>query len=263
MTDKRTNKELDKKEKAPEGMSGLAKGLAVIEAFNEKGKHMTIAEISRATNLSRATARRCLLTLTDCGYLFFDGKYFQPAPRIMKLGASYRNVATLPQIAQPFLETARASLNESVSIAILEDENSVFIARAEADHIVTIGLRVGTHLPAYSCATGRVLLSAYSNNALYEYLHRCAPEARTPQTLTNKLEIQHIIESVHETNFATTDEELELGMRSIATPVRKKNGEIVAAMSASTYANRVSQEEMINRFLPVLIQQARHLANAL
>jgi len=102
MIEKRTSTWPDKKEKAPEGMSGLAKGLAVIEAFNEKGKHMTIAEISRATNLSRATARRCLLTLTECGYLFFDGKYFQPAPRIMKLGASYRNVATLPQIAQPF-----------------------------------------------------------------------------------------------------------------------------------------------------------------
>ncbi|MBL4801102.1 MAG: helix-turn-helix domain-containing protein [Emcibacter sp.] len=248
---------------ATELMSGLTKGLAVIEALSAKGQQMTIAEVARATNLTRATARRCLLTLSDCGYLVFDGKYFQPAPKIMRLGMAYLNVATLPQIAQPFLVSACEQLNETISITILEGQNSVFIARAEAEHIVKIGLRVGARLPAYSCATGRVLLSTYSDTALTEYLDNCDLVVNTPKTIVEKSTIRQAIEDVKKIGYAVTNEELALGMRSIATPVRNPSGEIIAAMSASAFVNRVSQKEMIKKFLPVLLQQSQALTNAL
>jgi IclR family pca regulon transcriptional regulator len=257
------SKESSGKERAAEGMQGLAKGIAVIEAFNENNPQMTVARVARITNLHRATARRCLLTLAESGYLSYDGKYFQPTPRMLRLGQTYMKAAPLPQIAEPFLRSARDELGESTSLAIYENGSSLFIARAQAEHIVTIGVGVGSRLPAYGCATGRVLLSGLTQGALTDYLKNCKPQARTPKTLTDRAAIRKAIEAVKDTNYVVTDEELEIGMRSIATPVRNSTGEIVAAMSASAFTARITIKEMVKTFLPVLAQQAERLGRAL
>jgi IclR family pca regulon transcriptional regulator len=250
-------------ERAAEGMQGLAKGIAVIEAFSEKNPQMTVARVARLTNLHRATARRCLLTLAEGGYLSFDGKYFQPTPRMLRLGQTYMRAAALPQLAEPFLKIARDELGESTSLAIYENGTSLFVARAQADQIVTIGMGLGTRLPAYSCATGRVLLSGLTPSALADYLKHCKPEARTPRTLTDRAAIRKAIEAVTDTNYAATDEELAIGMVSMATPVRNVTGEIVAAMSISAFSARITIKEMVKTFLPVLAQQAERLGRAL
>lgn len=249
--------------RTPEAMMGLAKGLAVLESFSTQKPRMTVTEAAKATGLSRAAVRRCLLTLTDIGYLNYDGKYYQPTPRLLRLSQTYLKVAQLPQIAQPFLETARDALQESISIAILEDGFSVFIARAEVENILTTGLRLGARLPAYSCATGRVLLSALSHDELSSYLESCELEKRTRKTLVDRSAIQREIRLVQKRNFAMVDEELEIGVRGLATPVRNSSGKIVAAASASTFAARISKDKMVKKFLPVLVRQAKLIGRSL
>src|SRR3984957_2176989 len=130
----------------PEGMGGLAKGLAIIEAFSPRRNRLTVSEAAEASHTSRASARRCLLTLTELGYLEFDGKYFRPQPRLLALSAAYSGTRSLPQIAQPFLQAARDELQESISLAVLDRDAALFVARPEAERLVTTGLSIGTRI---------------------------------------------------------------------------------------------------------------------
>jgi IclR family pca regulon transcriptional regulator len=247
----------------PEGMAGLAKGLAIVEAFSKSRAQLMVADAARATGVSRAAARRCLLTLVDLGYLSHDGKYFRPTPRMLRLGASYLEAAPLPQLAQPFLEAAREALNESISLALLAEGCSVVVARAEADHIVSTGVRIGARLPAFCTATGRVLLSGLSREAVDEYLAAVDFTPLTSRTRLDPATIRSVIDSARASGYDFSDEELELGMRAIAVPVIDSAGTIVGAMSASAFTARISVEEMISTFLPELREQADKLGRAL
>ena len=244
-------------------MAGLAKGLAVIEAFGDASSQLTISSAAAATGTSRAAARRCLLTLTELGYLSCDGKHFRPTPRLLRLGSSYLDADPLPQLAQPHLGAARELLDESVSLAVLEDGWSVFVARAEAQHIVSTGVRVGARLPAYCSATGRILLAGLPDEQVANYLAGAAPTRRTPRTPVDVAEIAAIIDCARTDGFAVTDEELEIGMRSLAVAVVDSRGRTVAAMSVSTSTGRVSLEAMRERFAPILSEHAARLARKL
>ena len=140
-------------------MGGLAKGLAIIEAFSPRRTRMTVSEAAEVSGTSRASARRCLLTLTELGYLGFDGKYFRPQPRLLALSHAYSGTRSLPEIAQPFLVAARDELHESISLAVLDQDAALFVARAEAERLVTTGISLGTRIDLYCSATGRVLLA--------------------------------------------------------------------------------------------------------
>jgi IclR family pca regulon transcriptional regulator len=137
----------------PEGMGGLAKGLAIIEAFSPRRTRLTVTEAAQSSGTSRASARRCLLTLTELGYLEFDGKYFRPQPRLLALSAGYSGTRALPQIAQSFLKAARDQIRESISLAVLDGESALFVARSEAERLVTTGISVGTRIDLYCSAT--------------------------------------------------------------------------------------------------------------
>src|SRR5215510_3869986 len=163
----------------PEGMGGLAKGLAIIEAFSPHRTRMTVSEAAEASGTSRASARRCLLTLTELGYLEFDGKYFRPQPRLLALSGAYSGVRSLPQIAQPFLKDARDELHESISLAVLDRDAALFVARAEAERLVTTGISLGTRIDLYCSATGRVLLAAWTEERVAEYLDKTEIAGRT------------------------------------------------------------------------------------
>ncbi len=252
-----------RKPRLGEGMAGLAKGLAVIEAFGGAQSRLTIADAARETGVTRAAARRCLLTLVDLGYLIHDGKYFFPAPRLLRLGFSYLEAAPLPQLAQPYLVAARKATGESISLAVLEDGWAVFVARAEAERIVSTGVRLGARLPACASATGRVLLAGLADAALEEYLGDCRPVRTTPNTLLDRAEIRHRILSARREDVAFTDEELELGLRSMAVPVKDARGRILAAMSVSAFAARVTIDDMRRGFLPVLKAAAVKLGRML
>jgi len=245
-----------------EGMAGLAKGLAVLEAFDGRAA-LTIAEAAQATGTTRAAARRCLLTLADLGYLGHDGKFFRPTPRTLRLGAIYLEATPLPRLAQPYLAGARDALQESVSLAVLEDGWSIFVARAEAERIVSTGVRVGARLPAWCSATGRVLLGALPPTDLEAYLARLKPDRRTSRTAVDLGVIRARVEAARRDGLAFSDEELELGMRALAAPVKDSQGHVRAAISVSAFAARASLEEMRRRFAPVLVQAAEEIGRRL
>lgn len=247
--------------RAAEGMSGLAKGLAIIEAFSQERPRLTVADAARAAGITRAAARRCLLTLVGLGYLGSDGKYFSPLPRLSRLGSRYFEVLPLPQLAQPVLAAARDLLKESISLAVLDGDESLFIARAEAPRIVSTGVRVGARLPAYCSATGRVLLSGLSDLRINDYLARITAVSRTPKTLVDKAEIRRAIMAVRRDGMGISNEELELGMRSIAVPVRDANGGVAAALSLSAASARITMRDMKVEYLTTLSQFAAKLAH--
>ncbi|WP_307831807.1 IclR family transcriptional regulator domain-containing protein [Prauserella cavernicola] len=247
----------------PEGMAGLAKGLAIIEAFTAERTQLTVTDAARATGITPAAARRCLLTLRELGYLQHEGGYFRPTPRMMRLGAAYLEAAGLPALAQPFVLAARDELAESVSVAVYEAGSALIVARAEVQRIVNTGVRMGAQLPAYASASGRVLLAGLGEAELTAYLDSCEPVRTTSNTLMTIPEIRSRVELARAEGVAFTNEELELGVRSMAVPVADSAGRVRAAMTASTFTARASIEEMRVKFLPVLREQAAGLGRIL
>jgi IclR family transcriptional regulator, pca regulon regulatory protein len=244
-----------------EGMGGLAKGLAIIEAFATHDL-MSVAAAARASGATRAAARRCLLTLNELGYVERYGREFRPLAKLRRLGGTTTKRDRLARLAEPHLVRARDELKESVSLAVLEGDTTLFIARAEAEHIVSTGVRIGAHLPAYCSATGRVLLGQFADKDILERIGRKPLPARTPRTLTKPNEIVAAIRLVRAKGYAISDEELELGIRALAVPVAGAAGEIVAAVSVSASSARVRATDLSKRFLPVLQLCAQMLAKA-
>jgi IclR family transcriptional regulator, pca regulon regulatory protein len=247
----------------PEGMAGLAKGLAIIETFSPRRSRLTVTEAAQSAGTSRASARRCLLTLTELGYLDFDGKFFRPQPRLLMLSAGYSGTRSLPQIAQPFLEAARNQLHESISLAVLDRESALFVARSEAERLVTTGITVGTRVDLYCSATGRVLLAAWPDARVVDYLDRTDITARTKNSVVKKAALRNAVRRARSAGYAYTDQELEAGLRSIAIPVLDIRGNVVAAMSASASSARVSLSQMVKTFVPVLRTSADGLGRVL
>lgn len=250
-------------ERSSEHIAGLAKGLRIIEIFGTEHGKLTIATAAKLAKLSRASARRCLLTLLDLGYVIQVGSEFRPTPRLLRLGAGYYESATLPQLAQSHLENARDTLHESISLAVLDEKESLFIARAEAEKIVSTVARIGRRLNAYCSATGRVLLADLPDDEVDAYLATVTPTALTSATLIDKKQIKRMVDLVRERGFSIVDEELEEGMVAMAVPVVDSQGHTVAAMSVSASRARISPERMEKEVLPVLLKHANALSRSL
>ncbi|TDV35733.1 IclR family transcriptional regulator [Paraburkholderia caballeronis] len=251
------------KGRAKEGMAGLAKGLAIIEAFGASTTRMTVSDAARFADLSRPAARRCLLTLVELGYLAHDGKFFMPLPRMLRLGSAYLSTSSLPQIAQPLLVDARDELQESISLAVLDDGYAVFVARAEAVRIVSTGVKLGGRLPAYCSATGRVLLSDLTDDEIRRHLAGVPMKRLTARTLADADAVVAAIGRARADGYSLSNEELEVGMCAMAVPVRGRGGMIEAAVSVSVLSGRVSIETLEQSFLPVLRRVAQRIERAL
>jgi IclR family pca regulon transcriptional regulator len=235
-------------------IGGFTKGLQVIEAFTQDKPRLTIAELSRQTGLERATARRYLLTLVKGGYAEFDGKFFALTSRVLRLGYAYLAATPLPRIVQPYLERISQRTEESSSACVLEDAEIVYIARSQQRRVMSIGLQVGSRLPAYCTSMGRVLLAALPDEAVEETLSKAERPKVTPSTLTEIKALVDEIASVRERGFSIVDQELELGLRSIAVPVRDARGDIVASMNVGAQAARASLADLTEKFLPALLE---------
>jgi IclR family pca regulon transcriptional regulator len=235
-------------------IGGFAKGLQVIEAFGHERPRLTIAEVSRRTGLERATARRYLLTLVGAGYAEFDGKFFTLTPRILRLGYAYLSTTPLPTILQPFLEEVTKATDESSSACVLDGTDIVYIARSAQRRVMSIGLQVGSRLPAYCTSMGRVLLAALPDDVVIERLSRSSITRMTAHTLTDIKSIMDEVANVREKGYSVIDQELELGLRALSVPVYDASGKTVAAMNVGIQAARASVSEMVDRFLPALRQ---------
>jgi len=223
---------------------------------------MSIADAARLSSATRAAARRCLLTLLELGYVEQIGRDFRPLPRLRRLGRSNRLRERLASESQTILELARDKLNESVSLAVLDGEDVLFVARAAAAHIVSTGVSVGGRLPVFCSATGRVLLSGTERSQVVDIIGDKRYPRRTPKTLTGPAAIIREICMAAKKGYALSDEELELGMRSLAVPVHGADGSVIAAMSVSAFAARISVDDLIDRFLAVLKESVAELEHS-
>lgn len=246
-----------------EYVAGLEKGLAVIEAFGTRHPRLTLSEAAELTALSRASARRCLLTLVKLGYASFDGKYFRLAPRVLRLGHAYLSSTSVAKVAQPVLESISERTHESASVAILDGIEAVFIARSTIRRSLSVGIGIGTRLPAYCAATGRVLLAALPDAKVAALLRESGPHKLTPKTVTDVDKLLKVVQRARTQGYAISDEEIELGLRSIAVPIRDSSGEVLAAMSLAVRAQRMQSHEMVERLLPALEAGRRALAPSL
>jgi IclR family transcriptional regulator, pca regulon regulatory protein len=238
--------------KTGEFVQSLERGLAVIKAFSEDAPRLTLTEVAAATGLSRAAARRFLLTLESLGYVGTDGRQFYLRPRLLDLGYAYLSSFTVSEIAQCHLEQLARSVHESCSASVLDGEDIVYVARAAASRIMTIRLAVGTRLPAYCTSMGRVLLAALAPEDQEEYLRTARLEARTPKTVTTRDALREELRQAARQGYALVDQELEDGVRSVAVPIRDARGRTVAAVNATAHATRVTLATLRESFLPRL-----------
>jgi IclR family pca regulon transcriptional regulator len=247
----------------PDFMTSLARGLHVIRAFAGVDRRLTIADVSRATGLTRAVVRRCLYTLRELGYAATDGRLYFLQPRVLNLGYAYLSTAPVPIAAQPILEEMSEELGEASSVAVLDDGAVVYVARAATKRIMSVNLGVGSRLPAYCTALGRVLLAHLDEEQLSAQLSKMDFVQHTKHTVTSRKELEKVLLEVRTENCALNDQELEIGLRSIAVPVRNVLGTVVAAMNVSSQASRVSRRELMERCLPVLRAAAEKLSSQL
>lgn len=239
-------------ERNPGFVQSLDRGLSVIRSFGRDRPRLQLSEVARLTGLSRATARRFLLTLVDLGYARSDGREFSLRPRVLELGYAYLSGLTLTEVAQPHLEHLMRSVQESTSISVLDGEDVVYVLRAPTTRIMTVAISVGTRFPAYATSMGRVLLAALPRDELDAYLGSVQLERLTSHTLTDVSQLLSVLESVRRAGHAMVDQELEDGLRSVAVPISDGNGTVIAAMNVSAHAVRVSMESLRRDFLPPL-----------
>lgn len=242
----------------PEFMASLARGLAVMRCVAEAQRPVTIADVARRTRISRAAVRRCLYTLVLQGYVGQDEHGYSVRRKALALGHPYLSLNALAARAQPLLDALRDELGESCSLGIMEEDLLYYVARGEAMRIMSVGLRVGSRLPLYCTSMGRVLLSGRSDEEQEAYLARTEIRALTPRTVTDLAQLLVLFRSAAREGYAIINEELELGVRSIAVPVTDR-GRVVAALNVGTSAQRVSVAEMRARFLPALSATAVQL----
>ena len=244
----------------PNFMMSLARGLLVIQAFSERRLQLSISQLSKRTMLSRASVRRCLHTLSKLGFAGTDdGRSFYLRPRVLALGHSYLSSMPLATAAQPILEHLSQILHESCSIALLDGTEIVYVARANVTRIMAIDLGVGTRLPAFCTSMGRVLLANLPANELESVLPKIEFKRFTDRTVTSVEKLRQVLAAVKREGHAIIDQELELGLRSMAVPVRNPAGRAVAAINVGAHGQRVSIQDMRTRFLPYLHAAAQEL----
>jgi len=247
----------------PDFVLSLARGLKVIEAFQGHVNGRSAADIAGDTGLSRAAVRRMLVTLELLGYAERTGQVYRLGTRMIMLGFAATSSNPLSVFAQPILENVSAVVHESCSLGVLEEDEMVYIARAFARRVTSVSLSVGSRLPAYCTSVGRVLIAALPDDQLRAYLKRVELQARTPKTVTSRAGFGRLIERVRADGFAIVDEELELGHRSIAVPVKTRHDRTVAGLNTGAHAARISVAEIKQQFLPVLLENAQRLGQLL
>jgi IclR family transcriptional regulator, pca regulon regulatory protein len=249
---KRTGEEV----RATDFVESLDRGLRLLQAFGERPAPMTLSEIAGLVDLPRATARRILLTLQHGGYVSSDGKLFAPTPHVLTLAGSYLRSNQVVAVLQPVLDEIASAAQEISSLAVLDGDDVVFIARSSPTRIFSGGVDIGYRLPSFCTAVGRVLLGRLGDAELKARLSAMTRAAMTPQTVTDPKRLLAAITADRARGHSLVDREAEPHFRSIAVPVKRYDGTIAAAINIGAHVDRISTEEMQKRFLPLLRDRA-------
>ena len=235
-----------------EFIESLDRGLRVLQSFGIERRPMTLSDIAKTANLPRATVRRILMTLQQTGFVAGDERLFSLTPRVLLLASAYLTSNQISTILQPLMDEVAAKAREVCSVAILDDNDVVFIARSSPARIFSAGLDVGYRLPAFCTSVGRVLLGRLANEELTAAIDSMILTAQTPSTLLDKPTLIASIMTDRTKGYSLVDREAEDGFRSISVPLRRYDGGIVAAANIGAHVDRITTGEMIDRFLPLL-----------
>lgn len=244
-------------------VTALARGLAVMRTFERGAEKQTLSQVAAKTDLSRGSARRFLLTLEALGYVAQEGNTFRLTSKVLDLGYSYLSSIPIWEKAQPFMKEIVDRIDESCSMAVLEGPDVVYIARVPPRHVYTIPVQVGTRMPAYANAMGRVLLAALDEQALEEFMSSMQPRKLTPRTETDVEALRRILRKVHTQGYAMPEDQVYEGRRSLAVPIRDREGRTVAAINISAMNSRASKERFLKEFLPLLTNAAEQIGLSL
>jgi IclR family pca regulon transcriptional regulator len=246
-----------------EFVQGLQRGFAVIRAFGADSPSLTIAEMAQRTGLPRAVARRYLMTLEELGFVVQDGSEFALTPRILDLGFTYLSTIDVARVAQPIMEEIVDRLHESCSAAVLDGAEVVYVARVPAKRIMSINLVVGSRLPAHATSMGKVLLAHLTPSDLEHYFAIAPLERLTARTIATESALRKVLKEVRERGWAFSDQESEVGVRTVAAPLYGHGNRLQAAINVAGHASRVSMKDLKERYLPVLLDASRRISRAL
>lgn len=248
-------------------IEGLAKGLAVLECFDTERQRLNATLAAQRANITRAAARRHLLTLAHLGYLESDGSYFWLAPRVLRLSGSYLASARLPRVIQPTLNRLAASSGESFSAVVLDGSEVVIVARsggsASGAQVLAYGIHLGARLPAHATSTGQMLLASFPRSELARWLRQYPRPRLTPFTLCEAVALRARIAQARIDDACLASEEHELGIHALAVPLRDLRGHTVAALNVVATPSRLPSARMRRDFLPLLQEAARELRSLL
>jgi IclR family pca regulon transcriptional regulator len=244
-------------------VAGLEKGLAVIEAFDQERPRLTISEVAERTGLTRAAARRYLITLTHLGFVTQDRKMFALAPKVLRLAQSYMNSARLPRVVQPELHRLAFSLKEASSAGVLDGADVLCIAATSAGRVISSTLQPGTRVPAYCTSNGRVLLASLPPADIDAWIAREPLTPLTPHTVVQPERLRREVERARLQGYACVDQEMEVGLRTVAVPLRNYRGDTVAALNVSVHAARMTMDQLVETGLPPLLQVQAQLRQLL
>jgi IclR family pca regulon transcriptional regulator len=242
--------------RSPEFVQSLERGLAVIRAFDAKHPALTLSEVATATGLSRAAARRFLLTLADLGYVASDGREFSLRPRVLELGHAYLSSLSLPELAEPHLKRLAAEVGESASVAVLDGHDIVYVGRVATSRIMSAAIGVGTRFPAFATSMGRAILGSLPPSAREAFLETVDLPRLTSHTVADVAALRAELERVPAQGYALVDQELEEGLRSVAAPLHDSTGAVIAAVNISAPVRRGDVAEIIADLVPALLRAA-------
>ena len=248
---KRTEEEKNARGGA-EFIESLDRGLRVLQSFGIERRPMTLSDIAKIANLPRATVRRILMTLQQSGFVSGDERLFSLTPRVLLLASAYLTSNQISTVLQPLMDDVATRAREVCSVAILDENDVVFIARSSPARIFSGGLDIGYRLPAFCTSVGRVLLGRFANEDLTAKINRMTLTAQTPDTLLDKPTLIAAIMTDRTKGYSLVDREAEESFRSISVPLRRYDGMIVAAANIGAHVDRITTGEMIDRFLPLL-----------
>lgn len=251
-------------EKTPvKRVESLVKGLAVICAFNRDRPEMTLSQVAKVVSLPRATARRLLHTLVELGYFETDGKLFHLSPRLLEVGYSYLGSLPWWEIALPHMQEVSDALDETCVASVLTGEDIVMIARRNGTRLMAINVPMGTRLPAHATAMGRILIANKSESEIDRYVAIATLRPLTPHTVVDRKQLSKAIESARADDYSIVDQELEIGLLTLAVPIRDMQGNVLAAMAVSVHSSRATAKLLQQKHLPILLRAAKKISAAL
>jgi IclR family transcriptional regulator, pca regulon regulatory protein len=246
-----------------EAMGGLAKGLAVIRAFSRDHAALNLSDIARSARIPAATARRCLLTLEELGYITRNGREFLLRPKVLELGAAYLDSMNIEQLTRTHLEQLAGTTSDSAALCVLDGSEIVYVARASVRTLLRLEAHVGSRFAAHATSTGRVLLAGVSPERLQRYFANANLEAFTEHTVTDADKLRALIDDCRRCGYSVVEDELAYGVIALAVPVLDHQGRVVAALNSSSHSRRVHKTKMVRERLAMLQQVSRQISTDL